>query len=885
MDGGDGELGVLHQAEEATHAVATLDKLEADLQLVKRGIHLGHNQVAALIDETQLVRVAGEADDIGVGVAGAEVGGTVDPAVAVEDTVVDILEVLGVGQCHGTAERREGGGAVDGGAVAAGADTHGPIKGGSEAGDAGGAGGVGSVDDGPCGVANLLVGHLIGHAGLGVPGYVGAVGADVADEQDGTSTVGDAAGGTGDQNLVDIVGSAAAGGRGRRGIDIGSVLIEIETTGSAGAGGSPGHRRGVGSGVVVYNNNKVAVGITDKRGGEVEGHPTGTAEGGGSHLGQCACRHIIACVGEDCLRGVGQIEHNGTAIDRTVGIEREGGDGIHIGQFLGKVNLLRVAVAIELVQGQVDVGGTAVGYRRTAAQGAGAAAVDGADDLVADGGDTVLVERVKTETADVVVGSGHGVRLPGSGGLVFPGDNVFGGRMASRGGIPLEAEGVVVDASHGEVLHGHAVGRGGERGGDGAAGLIGAVALYPYIVGGAAGQAGEEGVGRTVGDNQAVGGIDVVHGGPIDDHVGVVGGVFLAPVDGGHIVADARHVDIGRRCAGAVAPHADVVDVVVAVAIGSVIVAEGNVAAGAGVVAEVNLEVVLCRGAGIVDNLDGVETVEAVGISHYADNKCVAGAGVHRPEAHAQLVHVDIVGDDRQHGVAKTIETQGIGSAVMVISGGGVVDLRHIGCRGVAGVGHGIIPAGRRDARGRSGAGGIGVEVLKVGKSHRAAGGTHIDNTGHAAVVDIADGANSDGIRRVGVKLVEGVGRGADLYRVFVAELYQPRGLAAAGSPADGDAVGRDIGGGQVLNLRAGVVDNLDVVDCRGRLGAAATVVRPEEDQLVGSGAYDKRTCLVGPGVGLCQGVRTDSSVAQVNPAIGNSRRASGIRGGAERHG
>ena len=183
------------------------------------------------------------------------------------------------------------------------------------------------------------------------------------------------------------------------------------------------------------------------------------------------------------------------------------------------------------------------------------------------------------------------------------------------------------------------------------------------------------------------------------------------------------------------------------------------------------------------------------------------------------------------------------------------------------------------------GTAGIALEVLTIGEYHGSTSGAHVERADHAGVISCADGTDIDSIGGIGIELVEGVGRGVHNHRGIVADLDFPFGLAATGSPADSDAVGRDIGSCQVLHLRAGVVDNLNVVDSCGGLCATTSVVRPEEDQFVGSRAYNKRTCFVGPGVGLCQSVGRGGSVAQVNPTIGNSRRTSSIGAGAERLG
>ena len=195
---------------------------------------------------------------------------------------------------------------------------------------------------------------------------------------------------------------------------------------------------------------------------------------------------------------------------------------------------------------------------------------------------------------------------------------------------------MVVDTGHSQVLYGHAVGRGGEAGRDGTAGLVEAVTFHPHIVGSVAGKT-SEGKGSGATDGGTVAARDVVDGRPVDNHVVVVGGVYLTPVDGGDIIANTSHVDIGRRCAGAITPHADVVHIVVTItgAAAGVVIAESDVTAGASVVAEINLEIILCIGAGIVDNLDGVKGRDTVGIAHHTNNQTVAGRGAVRPEAHA----------------------------------------------------------------------------------------------------------------------------------------------------------------------------------------------------------------------------------------------------------
>ncbi len=113
---------VAHQTDDEAHIVAALHEGEASLQGIQRGIHLGHNQVAAVVDEAKLVGlVASEADDVGQRIAGAEFGGTDGPAVAAVHAIVRILEVLGVGHRDGSAL---GGGSGEAGHVVVAADGH-----------------------------------------------------------------------------------------------------------------------------------------------------------------------------------------------------------------------------------------------------------------------------------------------------------------------------------------------------------------------------------------------------------------------------------------------------------------------------------------------------------------------------------------------------------------------------------------------------------------------------------------------------------------------------------------------------------------------------------------------------------------------------------------
>ena len=150
MDGGDRCGGIIHNTHDESHVVATLNKVETDLQLVERGIHFGQDDIGTVVEKEQLVGVALQVDNGGVGISRAEVGAAGVPAVAAEETAL-VLEVLGVGQCHRSADSFDTSGTSEDVAIAVEADADCvaiPIH---QARDAASTGGVGGIEHNPVG--------------------------------------------------------------------------------------------------------------------------------------------------------------------------------------------------------------------------------------------------------------------------------------------------------------------------------------------------------------------------------------------------------------------------------------------------------------------------------------------------------------------------------------------------------------------------------------------------------------------------------------------------------------------------------------------------------------------------------------------------------------
>ena len=84
------------------HIVATLDKVEADLELIEGCIHFGKDDVGTVVEEEEMVGIACQVNNSRIGICRAKVSAACVPAVATEGAR-HTFEVLGEGQRGGAA--------------------------------------------------------------------------------------------------------------------------------------------------------------------------------------------------------------------------------------------------------------------------------------------------------------------------------------------------------------------------------------------------------------------------------------------------------------------------------------------------------------------------------------------------------------------------------------------------------------------------------------------------------------------------------------------------------------------------------------------------------------------------------------------------------------
>ena len=128
------------------------------------------------------------------------------------------------------------------------------------------------------------------------------------------------------------------------------------------------------------------------------------------------------------------------------------------------------------------------------------------------------------------------------------------------------------------------------------------------------------------------------------------------------------------------------------------------------------------------------------------------------------------------------------------------------------------------------------VEVLSEGQSaDGSTQGGSVDAGDEALVIGAANGTHLDQVVQTSSQAGELIARsGVDGLPSTIVDADFPFGLSAAGGPGDIERVGAGAVDSQSSGLRAGDLDNADVVDSSCRSGTNGTVVMPNEDKLVG---------------------------------------------------
>ena len=176
-------------------------------------------------------------------------------------------------------------------------------------------------------------------------------------------------------------------------------------------------------------------------------------------------------------------------------------------------------------------------------------------------------------------------------------------------------------------------------------------------------------------------------------------------------------------------------------------------------------------------------------------------------------------------------------------------------------------------------------EVLGEGQVDGAAGGAHGDGGRNADIVAAAFGLDVDVIDGIGIQAVEGEGVGSDRHGSAAVDGHQPTCLTATGGPTQLDGVGAHIGGGQVVGSGAAVGVDEHVVYCSRGVTAAAAVVAPQEDQLVGAGGGDAELAgMSGEVARLGKGILAVAVGTDEVDAAGNCQRAVVVGGAIAGH-
>ena len=295
MDGGNGSCGIVHNTHDETHIVATLYKVETDLQLVERSIHFGQDDISAVVEKEQLVGVAFEVDDNGVGIRRAEVGAAGVPALAAIETVL-VLEVLGVGQFHRTAGGRGLCGAGEDHTRAVEADAYGVVAASQKTSEAVAARGDVGVGNDPASTLEHVFDSVY-CTRFAVPHQIDLMRCGSGNHYHRCVTCGDVTGGRVQLDLVDVANDTGVAGTGRSRINVGTILIEIDGTVACRSSGirDAAHPNAC---IIVHCHNQIAAGSADKESVEVQCNPASAAKRTSVDKREAVDRDIVAGAGE-----------------------------------------------------------------------------------------------------------------------------------------------------------------------------------------------------------------------------------------------------------------------------------------------------------------------------------------------------------------------------------------------------------------------------------------------------------------------------------------------------------------------------------------------------------------------------------------------------------